>query len=85
MSVSFFLLPGGQLLYNYPAIFDYSMPLSFKTKYTRMAAAVAKEHVKTPPWKQEVTLKSLAGVSFISFAKFSNFNAGIVSGQLKFW
>lgn len=73
---------GNQLLYNYPQIFDSSLPPSFATKYPNMAAAVAMKHVTASPWQKEVELKSLAGTSFISFAKYSKFNADLYSDWL---
>lgn len=73
---------GEQLLYNYPDIYDHAMPASFKSKYPKMAAAVATEHVTTPPWKRETILTSLAGRKFHSFAKYSSFDADLYGSWL---
>ena len=53
------------------------MPSSFKRKYPTMTKSVAGQRVTEYPWQQEVKLMSLAGVPFISFAKYSKFDAGI--------
>ena len=41
-----------------------------------MTKSVAGQRVTEYPWQQEVKLTSLAGVPFISFAKYSKFDAG---------
>lgn len=74
ISVNMFL--GKQLLYNYPDIYDKNLPESFASKYKNMAAALAGGYVTEQPWYRETTLTSLAGVSFHSFAKYSEFGKG---------
>lgn len=73
---------GKQLLYNYPDIYDYALPTMFKSRYRNMAAAIAKRHVKTSPWKRETVLKSIGGRKFYSFAKYSDFNADLYGAWL---
>lgn len=73
---------GHQLMYNYPKIYDQSLPATFASKYPNMAAALTHKHVTQAPWFRETTLHSLAGVEFQSFAKFSSFNKDLYADWL---
>lgn len=73
---------GEQLLYNYPEIYDHALPTNFKSKYPKMAEAVAEKHVTSPPWKRETILTSIAGRKFHSFAKYSDFKADLYGAWL---
>ena len=75
---------GEQPLYNYPQIYDYSLPNEFNDN-KNMAAAINGEHVgkEADPWTNSVTIKSSAGHPFTSFAKYSSHSSyGYVKGIL---
>ena len=67
---------GKQLLYNYPQIYDYSLPDRFAAENPNMASVVEGGHIDRSPWKQFANLSSLAGEQFISFAKSQDFGKG---------
>ncbi|XP_054747993.2 deoxyribonuclease-2-alpha-like [Lytechinus pictus] len=69
-----YLLPGKQLLYNYPSAYDWNIPESFKTKFSDFVKVSKKESIQNPPWNNTVLLTSLDGQSFTSFAKATQFN-----------
>lgn len=69
-------LAGMQLLFTYPQIFEYHLPTSFGIDNPNIALVVQEKHVKQAPWNNTVELSSSAGIKFLSFAKFTDFNAG---------
>lgn len=64
---------GNQLLYNYPRYYDHNLPSSFAKDNPFLADSINGAHVKSEPFNRTVTLTSLAGRQFVSFAKFSAF------------
>ena len=77
MNVFHLYVAGGQLTYTYPQVYDYNLPESFRKDNPNIAATIGSKHVKTPPWNQTIMLTSSAGQKFTSFAKYTNFNAGL--------
>lgn len=82
---------GGQLLYNYPQIYDYYIPKSFKTRNSvldNLLSVLKGKHVDEEPWYRMTVLETLNKKSrFLSFAKFTNFHddmyTTLVAPQLK--
>ena len=74
-SIFFTIIQSGQQLkQNEPWIYDSYLPSTLKAAYPGMLDAV--NHVE-PDNKQNIAdLNSVAGVTFISFAKSKAFNAG---------
>ncbi|WAR30653.1 DNA2-like protein, partial [Mya arenaria] len=62
---------GLQLQYNWPKIYDKNLP-QFAAQYKEFGAALNGKHVDVAPWYRETKLVSLAGVLFLSFAKYSD-------------
>ncbi|XP_046340216.2 plancitoxin-1-like isoform X2 [Haliotis rufescens] len=66
-----------QLFFNYIRLYDHFTPDSFLNNNPDLMSVVKNTRLETPPWSNKVTLSSLAGTKFTSFAKFSNFHADL--------
>jgi len=75
--IYFRLLTGKQLLYNYPKIYAHGLPKDFEADNLNVLHAVDGSHVQEPPWNSLITLTSLAGQKFLSFAKYTDFGEGL--------
>ena len=65
---------GGQLLYNHPYMYSTNIPSWAKDKYSDFNLAIQGSHIKKPPYFHTTQLRSLQGVNFISFAKYTLFH-----------
>lgn len=65
---------GEQLSYNRPFLYGVRLPDWAANGYPVFAAAARGFHIRRPPYFSVTSLTSLAGVSFVSFAKDTNFN-----------
>eukprot|EP00057_Strongylocentrotus_purpuratus_P002941 XP_003725561.2 PREDICTED: LOW QUALITY PROTEIN: plancitoxin-1 [Strongylocentrotus purpuratus] len=74
MKTDEFVKVGKQLLYNYASAYDWNIPPSFRSKFSDFVKVSKSEHIKEPPWNNTVLLTTLAGQSFTSFAKSTNFH-----------
>lgn len=72
-----FYIPGQQLEYNYPKIYDHKLPSAYEKENPQMVAALNGKHVTSSPWNGTVSLATSGGTEFISFAKFSSFGEGM--------
>jgi len=70
------LLTGKQLLYNYPKVYAHNLPEDFVHDNLNVQHAIDGVHVKVAPWNNLLTLTSLAGQQFLSFAKYTNYGEG---------
>jgi len=69
---------GEQLSYSHPQIYDSNLPSSFASACPQLAAVIGSDHhVKIPPWNHKADFKTSAGELFVSFAKYSKFDADI--------
>ena len=73
---------GKQLFYTYPHIYDWYFPENWTSDNPDMDKVLKKKHIENPPWKHLVNLKSRAGEEFLSFAKFTDFDADIYDAWL---
>uniref|UniRef100_A0A8D0BC59 Deoxyribonuclease-2-alpha n=1 Tax=Salvator merianae TaxID=96440 RepID=A0A8D0BC59_SALMN len=73
---------GNQLLFTEPHVYDYHVEGTFAEDLPALLNASEGEHVQKEPWNSSVTLTSLAGKEFISFAKFRFFSDDLYSGWL---
>lgn len=69
-------LPGRQLSYTYPSVYDYQVEGVFLEKLPGLGEVAKGHHVLNRPWNSSVTLTSKAGATFQSFAKFGKFGDG---------
>ena len=72
----FCLSTGNQLLYNYPKFYAHNLPKDFVHDNANVLVAVNGYHVEAAPWNNLLTLTSLAGQQFLSFAKFTEYGQG---------
>ncbi|XP_069851087.1 deoxyribonuclease-2-alpha-like [Dipodomys merriami] len=77
-----FLRIGRQLMYTYPLVFDHKLEDTFAQKFPDLEAVINDHHVVHEPWNSSVTLTSLAGSTFQSFAKSGKFGDDLYSGWL---
>ncbi|XP_052762823.1 plancitoxin-1-like isoform X2 [Mya arenaria] len=73
---------GKQLQYNWPLIYDKNLPKEFADKYGDFKTALKGKHVNDPPWYRQTKLVSLAGVTFTSFAKYSEWGKDLYADWL---
>ena len=77
---------GVQLMYNHPFVYSYNVP-KWASKYVHFALASGGNHITKPPYYNVLRLKSLSGLSFTSFAKYTTFGkdlyADLVAPALK--
>ncbi|CAN2390971.1 deoxyribonuclease II, partial [Pristimantis euphronides] len=64
---------GTQLMYNTITPYDSSIPDTFTDDLPDLKSASMKKEVTTPPWNRQITLTSVGGKQFTSFAKHANF------------
>ena len=64
-------------MYTYPKVYDFNLPQKFATAFPTLSAVIQRDHVTSPPWNNVVILKTMGGTKFTSFAKFTDFDAGI--------
>uniref|UniRef100_A0A914XN94 Deoxyribonuclease II n=1 Tax=Plectus sambesii TaxID=2011161 RepID=A0A914XN94_9BILA len=62
-----------QLYYNTPFIYSSALPTSIAQAIPTLAQVIAGRYQSTAPYNRQVTLKSLGGQSFVSFAKAGGF------------
>ncbi|XP_019519751.1 PREDICTED: deoxyribonuclease-2-alpha [Hipposideros armiger] len=73
---------GKQLSYTYPLVYDHRLEGTFAQKFPELEEVVKGHHVRNRPWNSSVTLTSMAGAIFQSFAKFGKFGDDLYSGWL---
>ncbi|XP_064616038.1 plancitoxin-1-like isoform X3 [Liolophura sinensis] len=76
---------GTQFHYNYPWVYDFSMPDGFKQdniNLTKYLESTSKPHPKSPPWNSLRPLVSKGGDNFISFAKFNSYDEDLYSSWI---
>ncbi|XP_060108402.1 deoxyribonuclease-2-alpha [Heteronotia binoei] len=73
---------GRQLLFTDPLVYDYRVEGSFAEDLPALLNASKGCHVQQEPWNSSITLTSLEGKEFISFAKFGRFGDDLYSGWL---
>ncbi|KAM3925859.1 deoxyribonuclease-2-alpha isoform 2-T3 [Leptodactylus fuscus] len=71
---------GTQLMYNTITPYDSSIPDTFSDDLPDLVAAAKKKQVTQPPWNRQVTLTSIGGKQFTSFAKHALFGDDLYSG-----
>ncbi|XP_072255603.1 deoxyribonuclease-2-alpha [Pyxicephalus adspersus] len=71
---------GTQLLYNTITPYDSSVPDDFSGDLPDLNSAARKKEVSSPPWNRKVTLTSVGGKTFVSFAKHARFRDDLYSG-----
>lgn len=75
---------GLQLLYNYPQVFDHSIPDKLlKSKGSvldNLVRVVNGDHIKAQPWSNVVSLTTLGGEQLLSFAKTTEFQEDLYAG-----
>lgn len=64
---------GKQLQYNEPQVYDSYISNDLQKKLTNINAVINKEFVKVAPWFQLISLSSIKGMQFLSFAKSRKF------------
>ena len=64
------------MLYNYPKFYAHNLPEDFSADNLNVLHAIEGSHVETAPWNNLMTLTSLAGQQFLSFAKYTDFGQG---------
>lgn len=69
-------LPGRQLTYTYPLVYDHKLEGNFAQKLPDLQQVIKGYHVLHEPWNSSATLKSQAGATFQSFAKAGKFGDG---------
>ncbi|KAM6216793.1 deoxyribonuclease-2-alpha [Rhynchocyon petersi] len=77
-----FLMIGRQLTYTYPLVYDQKLEGIFFQKLPILMEVIKGHHVRQEPWNSSITLTSQAGITFQSFAKFTNFGDDLYSGWL---
>ena len=66
---------GGQLLYNHPYMYSINIPKwATADNFPDLIKAFKGKHIKKSPYFKTAKLKSLKGVSFTSFAKYTLFH-----------
>lgn len=65
---------GLQLKYNQPDIYAYHIPYTLQMPLMYLTDVTKGLLINTPPWFNTQALQSLAGASFLSFAKTRDFN-----------
>lgn len=73
---------GKQLFYTFPQIYDSFWPGAWNKSNPDMTEVLNHTHVRETPWSHLSRLKSSAGQEFLSFAKYSKFNADIYDAWL---
>uniref|UniRef100_A0ACB8EMA2 Uncharacterized protein n=1 Tax=Sphaerodactylus townsendi TaxID=933632 RepID=A0ACB8EMA2_9SAUR len=73
---------GRQLLFTDPLVYDYRVDGTFAQDLPALLNASQGCHVQQEPWNSSVTLVSLEGKEFVSFAKFGHFGDDLYSGWL---
>ncbi|XP_043940585.1 deoxyribonuclease-2-alpha [Protopterus annectens] len=81
-SYSSFKAIGNQLMYTEPDCYESSLPPSFADDFPELVSASQGKFVKKPPWTSQVTLTSVGGKAFTSFAKNGHFEDDLYSGWL---
>ncbi|XP_066449773.1 deoxyribonuclease-2-alpha [Eleutherodactylus coqui] len=71
---------GTQLMYNTITPYDSSIPDNFSSDLPDLKSASAAKEVTKPPWNRQVTLTSVGGKQFTSFAKHARFGDDLYSG-----
>lgn len=71
-----FLFKGKIFQYNYPDFYDKKIPDFARKKYTDLMDAFNGVHVTSKPGYMYTTLRSLANVDFLVFAKAASFDDG---------
>jgi deoxyribonuclease-2 len=66
-------LIGIQLLYNHPFVYSVNIPKWAERSYPYLTRAAQGEHVKKAPFFHTMTFRSLNGLRFTSFAKYTHF------------
>jgi len=66
-----------QLMYNEPHVYDYTIPASFSKDFPMLEKVVKRPSPPGPPWYSVKNLTSLAGTTFLSFAKSHKFGADL--------
>ncbi|KAJ7316746.1 hypothetical protein JRQ81_002908 [Phrynocephalus forsythii] len=73
---------GNQLLFTEPEVYDYRVEGTFAQDLPALLNASEGHHIQKEPWNSSVTLTSLQGKNFVSFAKFRLFGNDLYSGWL---
>ncbi|XP_053160128.1 deoxyribonuclease-2-alpha isoform X2 [Hemicordylus capensis] len=73
---------GNQLLYTEPEVYDSSVEGTFAQDFPALLNASEGQHIQEQPWNSSVTLTTLGGKEFVSFAKFRAFDDDLYSGWL---
>lgn len=73
---------GKQLFYTYPQIYDSHFPEAWRNDNPNISDVLEHKFPEYPPWKHLISLKSSAGQKFLSFAKYTHFNADIYDAWL---
>ena len=63
-------------MYNYPKFYAHSLPEDFVHENANVSLAIEGHHVTISPWKNLLTMTSLAGQQFLSFAKYTTYGQG---------
>ncbi|XP_073443533.1 deoxyribonuclease-2-alpha [Dendrobates tinctorius] len=71
---------GTQLMYNTITPYDSSIPNPFSSDLPDLQSAAKKKQVTKPPWNRQITLTSVGGKLFTSFAKHARFGDDLYSG-----
>ncbi|XP_072847659.2 deoxyribonuclease-2-alpha [Pogona vitticeps] len=77
-----FIEIGHQLLFTEPEVYDYRVEGTFAQDLRALLNASEGQHIHKKPWNSSVTLTSLQGKKFVSFAKFRLFGDDLYSGWL---
>lgn len=64
---------GLQLQYNEPYVYSQNFPDSLRGVLPLLASAAGGKVIRTSPWFHQESLRSLAGIEFVSFAKGKKF------------
>lgn len=70
---------GEQMQYNQPNIYKSLIKPELVSKFPNITQLIQKRFVKTPPWHNRREINSLAGESFVSFAKSRQFSKELYS------
>jgi len=68
---------GKQLFFNYPWVYDWNLPESMQAANPDLTLALHGKHPTDTPWSRTTQLTSLEGQEFVSFAKFTDFEADL--------
>ena len=63
-------------MYTYPKVYDFSLPDTLAKTAPSLQKVIEEKHVDSAPWNHQVELVSTKGQKFISFAKFTDWDAG---------